>query len=403
VKLKATGCIGADSIIKNAYITINVPSTPFANGATACGNSVFTLSATGNSVLKWFASPSATSALGTGSVFTTPNLSTTTTYYVANTVANSPAFGGLLTNSGGNYLTNATACLLFDVTQNSTLNSVVVYAQTAGNRIVELRNSNSVVLNTTTQNLTVGANTLILNYNLVPGTNYQLGLNSGSASGLYRTNTGVSFPYTIAGAVSINNSSAGTGFYYYFYNWKVTKVDCSSPLVAVTATVLPGPQVSISAPTNLMCKDDAVIALGGSPSGGNFGGLGLIGASGFDPSAGVGNYTLFYMFTDAMGCSGTDSLQMQVSACTGISNNNAVAQSVSIYPNPAKDNLKVTNRYNLPLNISIADASGRIVMHKELVAADEVLNISKLANGLYLISIKDDSEKTLKTLKLIKE
>lgn len=404
VKLKAVGCGNVvDSLIKNGYIVINVPNLPSVTGSSVCGNSSVVLTASGNATLKWFSSPTSTTVINTGNTFNTPNLNSNTTYYVANTVSSTPVFGGLLSNTGGGYLNNAAQYLNFDVFQSGVLNSVVVYAQAAGTRVFELRDAGSNVLNTSSFNLSAGANTVTLNYNLVPGTNYQLGLSGGSTANLYRTNTNVGFPYNIGGIVNITGSNAGSTYYYFFYKWKVTKTDCSSALVAVTATVYPAPQVSISAGTNVVCLDDAIVPLTGSPSGGNFGGNGLAGASGFAPSTGVGNYSLFYVYTDAAGCSGSDSLQMQVAECTGINSLSRQSTNMSVFPNPAKEFITLTANSPDLLTIEITDALGRVVLSKKDISVTEKIYIGKLANGMYVVSIKDKFNHPIKAIKFLKE
>lgn len=403
VKLKATGCNnGQDSILKTAYIVVNSPAIPTATGGLACSGGSATLSANGNNQVNWYAGSNSSVPLATGNVFVTPNLSVTTTYYVANTISNNPVFGGLLNPaSGGGFLNNAAQWLIFDVFSNCTLNSVVMNAQSAGNRIVELRDASNNVINSFTAALAVGTNTVPLNFYLSPGANYQLGLANGSASSLYRTNTGVSFPYNIGGLVNLTSSSAGTGFYYWFYNWQVTESDCMSPLVAVTATALNGPQVSISNNNTLVCMNDEV-SLSGQPAGGQFSGNGVTMNNTFIPPNSTGNYPVYYTYTDNFGCTGTDSITFSINECTGLLNQSAVKGGMQIFPNPASHWLMVSGHTSDLIHIRISDASGRVVLEKNLKTTER-LDVSMLANGMYFVTCEGFDSESSTPFKLLKE
>lgn len=267
VKLKATGCLSAiDSITKVAYITINTPANPVTTGASRCGTGTVNLTASGSSQLYWYTTPTGTGTpVNIGGNYTTPTLTANTTYYVINTSTNAPVVGAPSSTAIGtsaNYNT-ATAYDIFDVIQPSTLKSVIMYASTAGNRTVELRNSSNTVITSTIVNLAIGANTVNLNFALTPGTNYRLGLNSASAVNLYRNSTGAVYPYNIGGLVNITGSSAGTpGYFYFFYNWQIQKANCVSAAVAVTASVSPGPPLTVNSPTICNGQTASLIAGG---------------------------------------------------------------------------------------------------------------------------------------------
>ena len=403
VQLTATGCVSnTATIVQPSYIIINAPALPTATGAAVCQGGSLLLSAAGGTLLNWYASPALTTVINTGNSYNTPTLSSNTTYYVVNTITNTPASGGILSNIGGGFLANPAQYLIFNVTQNSELISAVVYAQNTGNRVFELRNSSNTVLNSTTVNLAVGANTINLNYNLTVGTNYRLGLNGSSLADLYRSNTGVSYPYSIASCVTLTNSSAGTGAYYWFYNLKVKKADCVSPAVAVTATVNPLPVIAISVTNTDVCHVQGLVTLNATPSGGTFSGPGVTGST-FDPSIGTGTYAVVYNYTDSNGCSNSGSVSMNVSDCTGLTSANKNLQSLMIYPNPAKDVVIIKNGLTeSKTTMCITDAAGRLIVSQTISSNEEKVNISQFANGIYLLNIKEGNS-NIKTIKLVKE
>jgi Zn-dependent metalloprotease len=405
VTLTATGCLSnTASIVQPAYITVNAPALPTATGAAVCQNGSVTLSASGGTLINWYASPTSTTILNTGTSFATPNLTNTTTYYVVNTVTNTPVSGGLTSNTGGGYLANPAHYLTFDVIQNGTLLSAVVWALNSGNRTFELRNSANTILSSTVINLAAGANTVNLNFNLNVGTGYRLGLNASSTADLYRTNTGVSYPYNIGGVVQLTGSSAGPGSYYWSYNIRVQKANCVSPAVPVTATINPAPTISMFADQANLCMGVAPVTISATPVGGTFSGPGMTGNM-FNPTiTGPGAFTIVYTFTDpTTNCTGMDSLVMTVADCTGLNQIANQMNGVTVYPNPTKDHVIIKNAMLLPgIVVTVCDAAGRVIIEQAIVSNEQSVNTSQLSNGVYLMNIKQ-GKTTLKTLKLVKE
>lgn len=406
VSLIATGCLSnTQSIVQPAYITVSAPALPTATGAAVCNGGSVTLSASGGTLINWYASPTSTTIINTGNTYATPNLTNTTTYYVVNTVTNAPVSGGLTTNTGGGYLANQAHYLTFDVIQPGTIVSAVVYAQNTGNRTFELRNSSNVILTSTVINLTtVGANTINLNFPVAVGTGYRLGLNASSVADMYRTNTTVSYPYNIGGIVQLTGSSAGPGSYYWYYNIKVRKDNCVSPAVAVTATINPPPSITLSAGQTNLCMGVAPVTISANPTGGTFSGTGMTGNM-FNPTiTGPGAFTIYYNYTDPnTNCSGVDSLVMNVADCTNLNQVAGQLNGINIYPNPTKDQVTIKNALIIPdMMLTICDAAGRLVMEAAIVSNEQKINTSQLSNGIYMMNIKQGSV-TLKALKLVKE
>ena len=70
---------GSDS---GSTITVSSPSITLASSGSRCGPGAVTLSATGSGSINWYTSSTGGSSLFTGGTFTTPSLSSSTTYYV---------------------------------------------------------------------------------------------------------------------------------------------------------------------------------------------------------------------------------------------------------------------------------------------------------------------------------
>lgn len=84
--VEAINASGCTSIRTPVIVTVNTPpGAPAASGTTICPLSVATLTATGVGTISWYDASTGGNLLATGSTFTTPVLSTTTTYYAEQT------------------------------------------------------------------------------------------------------------------------------------------------------------------------------------------------------------------------------------------------------------------------------------------------------------------------------
>ncbi len=240
VTLTATNANGSDVATQTSYITVNMPQAPVVSDDTVCVNQSTTLTASAPDSIVWYSDANASNTIGLGSTYTTPNLSSTTTYYVQNILPAQIQNVGKPDNSGGGAMFNNYQYLIFDALQQVEIVSVVVYANSTANRTIELRDNTGTVLQATTINIPSGTQRVNLNFIVPPGNNYQLGVSQNSTIDMYRNNAGTNYPYTIPGLVSITQSSASTnptGYYYFFYDWEVKAADCTSPIVPVTVTV----------------------------------------------------------------------------------------------------------------------------------------------------------------------
>ncbi|HNW69399.1 MAG TPA: M14 family zinc carboxypeptidase [Bacteroidales bacterium] len=233
VKLRALNCKGKDSLVMTNYITINMAEAPTTTGGSVCGSGSVILGATGSGTISWYNVPTGGTAIGTGTSYTTPNISTTTTYYADNYVAAAtqnvgPAVGGASRN--------VTANLIFDVYETMTLISVQARAGTAGNKTITLLDNLGATVQTASVYVGTTTTTVTLNWVIAPGTGYQL--NTPVNSTLYRLNSGVSYPYSIPGLVSITGCDVGATYYYSWFNWSVQGQSCRSTRIPATATVL---------------------------------------------------------------------------------------------------------------------------------------------------------------------
>jgi len=175
------------------------------------------LTATGTDVV-WYDEFS--NELGTGNTFITPEISMTTEYYAASVISGvNNTYGGKLDNSGSGGNLNSNQALIFDAYTPFTIKSVKVYAQGAGNRTIVLTDQVAMYLASGVFYLVDGEQRVDLNFEVPVGINMELGLIGGV--NLYRNDGGVNYPFTIEDTLSITGSTAGSDYYYFFYDWEI--------------------------------------------------------------------------------------------------------------------------------------------------------------------------------------
>jgi plastocyanin len=130
-------------------------------------------------------------------------------------------FGGILdTSIGGGSFFSGSQYLELSCYESSSLASAVVYSKDTTLTTFEIRDDNGNVLDDTTVNIIPGGHRIYFNYEMLAGTDYELGV-SGASDSLFRNNSGVNYPYNFASAVAITSSSAGGSFYYYYYDIEI--------------------------------------------------------------------------------------------------------------------------------------------------------------------------------------
>jgi hypothetical protein len=202
------------------------------------------------------------------------------------------------------------------------------------------------------------------------------------------------FTYTWTGAgtiVSPNvSSTAINGATSSDYTLTVAN-SCGTATSVVTTTVNTLPVVTLStASINLQCVTINSVTLdGGSPLNGIYSGNGVT-AGVFSPATvGVGTYTITYTFTDANNCSNSASDNITVDACTGIQV--LKTESFTIYPNPS-NGVVVINAPIFPAKVNLFDVNGKLVISQNITAMESLLDLSKVVNGIYQLTITTEQK-----------
>ncbi len=253
-RLKVTCNAGAAGYSIPLTVTVNNPAVTAGPNVPRCGIGTVDLTATGTN-LQWYAAASGGSAIGTGSPFTTPTITGTTTYYVSAASAGVNGSGGKTSTAGANGGFNGLTGLVFDATQPFTLLSVKMYPQASGQVTIQAQTSGGVPIPgcTFVQNFTGATSTGIvvpLNFPIPIGTAHRLVVsNNASSISIWRDFTGNTYPYILGTVGSITSGwiSGNSATYYFFFDWQYT-TRCESNRAPVTAIVNAPPALTSVSP-----------------------------------------------------------------------------------------------------------------------------------------------------------
>ncbi len=405
VKLRVVNPYGTDSITKVHMITVAkpLPPTPAFTDTTHCGATGFTVSATKNGTgnLKWFDSPTSTMPIDTGSTHTTPLLTNTLTLYVEMQQDNASQYGGKMDSTGGtftNYTQNAQRGIIFNCSAEAKLVSVLVWAQTAGNRTIQLWDHNDSVILSKVVNIPAGKSRVYLNIDLP--IQDSLKLYGPVTPNLFRGSTATgstsyAYPFYISNLVTLLTSTATTGnpnnYYYYFFSWEVKPAPCKSSRVAVNLHISTNPpNASFTYNSNtgkFIDTSTQVITYKWDFGDGSH----STSANPIHFYAVNGTYTAKLITINACG---TDSSSQTITITNAAINEINFLKDFTVYPNPANESVTIslTSETSTKANLFIFDLIGKAVYNEALnINTTEYyhkIDIGKLGKGIYFITLK---------------
>jgi hypothetical protein len=111
---------------------------------------------------------------------------------------------------------------------------------------------------------------------------------------------------------------------------------------------------------------------------------------------------------DINGCTATQTLSLLVSDCTGLENRKMENELFTVFPIPASNRVTIKNRAEstTDVQLELEDANGKTVLkqtaHFKKDKSELPLNISSIANGIYILKLKTEKGSTY-FMKVVKE
>ncbi|MPT36218.1 MAG: hypothetical protein E2604_14310, partial [Flavobacterium sp.] len=240
----------AATVTNNATTILNVQmvattAEPTVASPTICKGKTASLSTADSGTIRWYDTANSTTALATGTSYTTPALTATRSYFVEREVALSNVGPATPTGTATAKATVANKYLVFDCTTPTRLKSVSVRASAIGEILVELQDSSGAMLESKVIRITATSTQEIdLDFYLPAQNNLRLVSREINGFNLTVATSGITYPMT-NNIVSIKSNS-GTGTFFQFFNWKFAPLKSARKEVPVT--VKPDPAISSITP-----------------------------------------------------------------------------------------------------------------------------------------------------------
>jgi len=351
--------------------------------------------------------------LGEGNYFVTPELGFPWTYYAEVTpsvYAGKETIDMEQSDIGGNE-----GRLIFDVDESFILKSVTVFADVAGARIFELKNSDETWSIDRLVTLEAGEQRVVLDMEIPVENNLQFGIVAGQN---VRYSTEANYPYDLGGYGEIERSnfpSSPFGIYYGFYNWEVQAL-APCDRVPIDVDVVPAddvPDAVFSSSATTVELSDGLItftdeSVNATSWNWDFGdGNTSTDASPSHMYTAVGSYPVILTVVGPQGCSDVSLVWIEVLEDPIVSTTylNELEGEVLIFPNPVADQLQISFDLNTSqqLQIEVRDAIGRNLIRiptKSYFKDQLKLDMSDLSSGLYYVTLK--SENGLMAFKVVR-
>ena len=400
----------------------NRPTNTSAIPASRCGNGSVTLSATFSSgTVNWYDAPVGGNLVATGTSFSTPSLSSTTSYYVE--AANGTCISASRTAITATIneipvitsTTPASRCGDGSVTLQATasIGTINWYnAPTGGTLVATGGTFTTPVLGTTTiyyvevvnggcNSARTAVNATVFVVATITSTTPASRCDAGSLTLNATSNVGTLSWYdapsggTLLGTgTSFTTPSISVSTTYYV---EATNGSCTSSRIAVTASIIP-----TAAPTGFanqtFCAGETVglISVSGSniiwydaPTGGNVIPSGTALVSG----------TTYYGSQTVTSCESPTRLAVTMTLGGCLGTEEFVANVIKLYPNPVVDFVTISST-EMMTNLEVVNILGQIVFSKSVNDNETTIDMSRYSSGSYIVRVLvDDKVKIFKVIK----
>lgn len=405
--------------------TVNVTPTVTGTDNSRCDSGTVLLSASATAgTISWYANASGGTSLGTGTSFTTPSISITTTYYAESINGTCvsprvPVVATVNTSPSITTTTPASACTPGCATLAATASSGTiqwftvasggsVYFTGANLNICNLPSTSTYYVQTT--NGTCTSNRVPVVYTVTGAIPSILSTTSGNRCGPGTVTLGAA-----ADSGTLNWYSAATGGTLLgtgtsfttpsisattTYYVEASNGTCSSNRLAVTASISStSPPIANAAQT--FCNGETVGLITVIPSGPSI--IWYTAASGgsvVPNGTAIVSGTTYYASQTISGCESTSrtAVTMTLGGCLGT--DEFELNNLKVYPNPTVDILNIS--YTEPISkVEVFNIIGQQVFSVESNTTDVQIDMARYASGTYLIKVSSDN--VFKTVKVIKK
>lgn len=252
VLVSAKGCASASDEINVTSNMLQIPDVQAETDKTA----TLTINNPAETEYDWFTDSLGTTLIHSGTTFSTA-VPQTTTYYVGDHNKFSGYIGMKKIDISKSYTRTPAESMKFEVFRTMTIDSVSIFLVNVQNIVIDIlaENKSTKVFTKSFGECAAGDQRLSLNATLEPGIYYMSAKNStGTFRHSYEADENITFPYTVAGVMSILGSSEtwidAKPWYLYFYNWKISSGNTCA-LVPATISI---PKVEESSNVNALSK-----------------------------------------------------------------------------------------------------------------------------------------------------
>jgi PKD repeat protein len=414
------GCVSVRVAVNYTYIPI--PQITVVGSASRCGNGSVTLTTNSDSgTINWYDAPVGGNLVATGTSFTTPSLSSTTSYYVeaANGTCISASRTAITATINAipviTSTTPASRCGDGSVTLQATasIGTINWYnAPTGGTLVASGGTFTTPVLGTTTiyyvevvnggcNSARTAVNATVFVVATITSTTPASRCDAGSLTLNATSNIGTLSWYdapsggTLLGTgTSFTTPSISVSTTYYV---EAINDSCTSSRIAVTALINP-----TAAPTGFanqtFCAGETVglLSVTGSnivwydaPSSGNV----------IPPGTALVSGTTYYASQTVTSCESPTRLAVTMTLGGCLGTEEFVANVIKLYPNPVVDFVTISST-EMMTNLEVVNILGQIVFSKSVNENETTIDMSRYSSGSYIVRVLvDDKVKIFKVIK----
>jgi len=362
-------------------------------------------------IIEWYADQITSVPLGTGSPWTTPELTTTETFwvdaklqkFVGPEVGILPEIASDETKGG----------MVFDASTPFKLKSVLINMQEPGYLVVRAENGRrGLVGNRIFEALEAGPQRIELDFNFSAGEDQRLFVNLVGPQNLTAL-TGAFFPYEIEGVVAITGNDFSNNSFYHFFDWEIEYQQlCGRVPVTVEVNGTGGVEAGFSVDRDSVSINEAIVFTNTSAMGDsylwNFGdGTTSTDLSPIHSFTDFGTYSVILTVTSSDGCTSAITQEITVLDLTTGQEDEALNNQISIFPNPASDQLTISFDLSSPkmIALSLVDLRGAIVKTiptQSYFNTQASIKITELSAGIYYLKMSTDDLQVVKKLVIMR-